>query len=125
MLLAISSNNSIFQLFTVFFIFIFVLVITYFVTKWIATFQKEQYVHKNFEVIESFRFANGKDIQIIRVTSKYYAVLVCKDSITVLDELDKNEISFEKKEVEDFKEILNKIQRKILKNIENNSPKEK
>ena len=93
-LMEISSGwDSFFQLIGVLLIFLFVLAITYFTTKWIAGYQKGTMSNKNIKVIESFRVNNNKLIQIIQVGEKYLAISVCKDSINVLTELTKEQLA--------------------------------
>lgn len=106
------SGNSLLELFTVLIIFIFVLVITYYSTKWIAGYQKGQMVNKNIEGLEAFRLSNNKYIQIIRIGDKYLAVAVCKDSVTVITELSKEQLNFSEDVTtvggQSFKEFLQK-----------------
>lgn len=121
-LLDISSGwDSFFQLVGVLLIFLFVLVITYVVTKWIAGYQQGIMANKNIQVIETFRVNNNKFIQIIQVGKKYLAISVCKDTIQVLTELTEEQLiwmpSSEEKSKsntnENFQEILNSLKKKI------------
>ena len=80
------------QFCTVIFLFLIVLGLTYFVTKWIARYQKGRNVGTNIEVIETYRIAGSKYVQILRVGDTYVAVAVCKDTVTKLAELSKDEI---------------------------------
>jgi flagellar protein FliO/FliZ len=43
-------------------------------------------------VLETIKIAQNKYIQIVRVGEKYFSYIVCKDTVTLLGELDKNEI---------------------------------
>lgn len=102
------SLDSFVQLITVLIIFIVVLAAALFTTKWIAGYQK-QHRGKNIEIIESAAIANGKYIQIIRLADTYVAVTVCKDTVTLLATLPKEEIDFstdEGKPVINFKELF-------------------
>ena len=84
--------NGVLQLVTVLFIFIFVLVITYVTTRWIAKQQKAQMYNKNIEVIETYKVTPNKYIQIVRTGDKFLAIAICKDTITMLAELSKDEV---------------------------------
>lgn len=85
MLLALSNGmNSFLQFCTVLIIFLFVLVITWIATKWIANFQGSRSGGKNIEVIETYRLTANKYIQIIRTGEKYLAVAICKDTVSML-----------------------------------------
>ena len=67
MLLSMTSNrlDSIVQLITAVCIFIFVLALAYFTTKFTAGFQKSKLASPNVEVIETFRLTQNKYIQIL------------------------------------------------------------
>ena len=95
MLLGLNSTggvNSIAQFITVFVIFLAVLALTYFSTKWIATYQKGKMFSSNITVIETFKITTNKYIQIVRIGEKYYAIAIGKDTITLLGELSEDEI---------------------------------
>ena len=119
-LLEISSGwESFFQLIGVLLIFLFVLVITYFTTKWIAGYQKGVMCNKNIRVIETFRMNNNKFIQIVQIGEKYLAVAVCKDTMNVLTELTEEQLKWLPEEGEptagnqNFQEILEKLKGKF------------
>ncbi len=75
------------QFITVLLIFVAVLGVTAWVTRWIANYQKQQSVNENIQVIETTRIANNKYIQIIRAGGKYMVIAVCKDTVTMLGEI--------------------------------------
>lgn len=120
-LLKISSGwESFFQLIGILLVFLFVLVITYVTTKWIAGYQQGIASNKNIRVIETFRVNNNKFIQIIQVGEKYLAISVCKDTINVLTELTEEQLlwlpSQEEKQAAGtpkFEEILEKLKGKF------------
>lgn len=80
------------QFITVLILFIIVLAITALTTRWIAGYQKQQNINGNIEVIDTQRIANGKYIQIVRMGEKYIAIAVCKDTVTMLTEVQKEQI---------------------------------
>ena len=95
MLLSVTSRvESVLQFVTLLFVFIFVLVITYISTKYIAGLQKEQYRTGNIELVETLRISNNKCIQIIRIGNRYFCMAVCKDTVTTLGEVQKEDIIF-------------------------------
>lgn len=113
MLLSMTSNrlDSIVQLITAVCIFIFVLALAYFTTKFTAGFQKNKLASPNVEVIETFRLTQNKYIQIVRVGTRYYSIAVCKDTITMLGELTREELTIPETgtgTAVSFKEILDK-----------------
>lgn len=80
------------QFITVLLVFVVVLGITALTTKWIANYQKQQSVNENVQVIETTRIANNKYIQIVRAGEKYMVIAVCKDTVTMLGEIPKEQI---------------------------------
>ncbi len=127
MILTVSdSANSYLQFMTVLIMFVFVLAITYFTTKWIAGYQQSKGAGANLEVIESFRLADNKYVQIIRVGQKYLAVAIGKDSVTMLTEVPEDQLTFSssaKNEQLGFKELFEKIQKKTILEKENDRNK--
>ena len=101
--------DSFAQFITVFIIFIFVLVMTYGVTRWISKYQKTQYVGTNIEVVETSRLTANKYLQIVRTGNKYIVIAVCKDTVTMLTELSEEELKLQEVssgETLDFKTVL-------------------
>ena len=109
MILLSGTMGSYAQFITVLLIFVVVLGITAWTTKWIANYQKQQSVNENVQVIETTRIANNKFIQIIRVGGKYMVIAVCKDTVTMLGEIPEEQLK-EEKPVQNFsfKEFLEK-----------------
>ena len=115
MILTVSdSANAYLQFMTVLILFVFVLLITFWVTKWIAGYQKGRTINTNMELIETFRLTNNKYIQIIRVGQKYLAVAIGKDSVTMLTEIPEEELilSSDNGTQAGFKELFEKVQKK-------------
>ncbi len=115
MLLGMDSTtgvNSVAQFLTVLLIFAGVLVLTYFSTKWIASYQKGKFFSNNISVVETFKITTNKFIQIIRIGEKYYAIAIGKDEITLLGELNEEELTLQEPAQVfsgvDFKSILDK-----------------
>ena len=93
MILSMSAGiDSTIQFITVFIIFIFVLGITYITTRYIANIQKNQLSCKNMELVETLRISNNKYLQIVKTGSKYLCIAVCKDTVTMLVELNEDDI---------------------------------
>ena len=128
MLLSLTSGlESVIQFITVLLIFIFVLAITWISTKYIAGIQKDRYKTGNMELIETLRISNNKYMQIVRVGSKYYCMAVCKDTVTMLGEIRKEEMIFSENNVDvnmDFHKILESMKRKTLGNKEQDTNEE-
>lgn len=95
MILSVSSNfmGSVIELITVLVIFLFVLALTYYVTRWVAGYQKTKTAQGNLSVIEGIRISNNQYIQIVRAgTDRYLVIGVSKDNMTLLATLTKEEL---------------------------------
>ncbi len=89
---ATSRLDSAAQFATVLIVFILVLALTYFTTRWVGKIQKSQVHNRNFEVVETFKVTTNKYLQIVRIGKKYVVIAIGKDSITQITELDETEI---------------------------------
>lgn len=81
------SDSGYIQLITVLIIFVLVLGVTAWTTKWIAKYQKQQNSNCNIEVIETTQITSNKYLQIVRIGETYFAVAICKDTVTLLGEI--------------------------------------
>ena len=100
---------------TVLLIFIFVLGITYFSTKYIAGIERNKIKAGNMELIETLRISSNKYLQIVRVGEKYFCMAVCKDTVTMLGEIQKDDLTFRDSQVDvkmDFQAILESVKQK-------------
>ena len=120
MLLLSSAGESFFQLIFILIVFVGILALTYYVTKWIAGYQKMQGFNKNLEIIEAIKISSNKYVQIIRAGSdRYFVIALGKDEVVPLGEISSDQL----KEIEegvssvnmapiDFKSVLDKISKK-------------
>lgn len=131
MILLSSTFSSFIQLVGVLVIFVFVLIITYFVTKWIGGYQKIQMSGRNFQVIDTVRIAGGKFVQILKLGEVYLVIAVGKDEVTMLAKLTEDEIGLTAEQIvssmpvngmglatgtqESFQETLEKIRERFSK----------
>lgn len=112
-LMSSGAVESVVQLFTAIIIFVFVLFITFWTTRFIAKYQKQTMVSGNMEVVETTRIAPNKYLQIVRVGDRYFVIGIGKDTITMLSEIEQEQLNL-KKDSEgdiqpiDFKAILEK-----------------
>lgn len=82
------------QLVTPLLILILILAACYYVTKWIAKSGIAQNQAPNIKVIETFKIAPNKYIQIIQLGSKYYSIAVTKEQVTFLTALEEEQLDF-------------------------------
>jgi len=103
-------SSSYGQFIVVLLIFVGVLALTFFVTRWISGYQKGKGVGSNIQLIESAPLTANKHIQILRIGEKYLAVAVSKDNVTLLTQLDKDELktTYSGSGRSSFKEILSR-----------------
>ena len=117
MLLYADKVDSIASFFTVLVIFIFILVITYFTTRYIANYQKGKFGGKNIKVIESARLTTNKFLQIVQIGDEYFAIALGKDEVTFISKLDKDNLNLTEVDADlpGFKEIFEKAKAKLVK----------
>lgn len=107
-----SGFESIWQLISISIIFLVVLGLAYYTTRWISKIQKKQSYNKNIEVIETFKITTNKYVQIIRIGEKYLVIAIAKDNISMLTEINEEQLNLtlnESVSKESFNEILSKI----------------
>lgn len=92
-LLTSTSLESFLELIGVLLIFVFVLVITYLGSKWMAGYQKVHMKSKNLHVIESIPAGNNKMICLVKVGTEYLVVAVGKDEIHYLATLTEEQLT--------------------------------
>ena len=125
LLVTTSTIDSAAQLLTIIVLFIVVLIATWLTTRYVAGVQKGKLSGSNFETVDTFRLSQNKYVQIMRIGHKYLAVAVCRDTVTVLCELQEDEITFRDEgftqkavSFEDFfnkaKEIAGKKQKRTI-----------
>lgn len=120
MILAATSLDSFVQLITVLIIFVFVLILTYFTTRWMAGIQKGRSFNKNLRIIETISVGNNKMISIVEAGKKYIVVSIGKDDVNYLTELKEEELkdlSFKDPQsmtqnTESFSAIMDKLKEK-------------
>ncbi len=112
--LLLTGINGIVQLITVAVLFIIVLVMTYFTTRFIGNYQKAHMSCDNIQIVETMRLSQNKLIQIVHISDKYFAIAVCKDTVTLLGELDGSDIIVSQNNVtnERFESVLNRFRKK-------------
>lgn len=124
MLLAIDSLNNITRFITLLIIFVFVLAITYFTTRFIANYQKGRIDNGNIRIIETARISQDKLLQIVKVGTRYFLIALSKNDVTFLAELKEDEINISENgggNLPGFSELLEMAKGKKTPKIENNN----
>ncbi len=106
------------QLLTLLIIFVFVLAVTYYVTRFVGNYQRNKLSGSNINILETMRIANNKYIQIVKIGSRVFAIAVAKDTVSYLCELDEDELTYNESSSgkmlinnDNFKEILEKFKK--------------
>ncbi len=87
-----NSIQSLFELLGLILIFVIVLVVCYYTTRFVAGRQLVQKKMGNFDVVETFPIAQNKYLQLIRMGNKYVVISVSKDTINYLTEIDEDQV---------------------------------
>ena len=88
-----SSLDSFLKLISVLLVFVFVLVITYAVTRWMAGYQKVKMKSKNLQIIETIPAGNNKMICLLKTGTEYLVVSIGKDEIHPLTTLREDQLT--------------------------------
>ena len=119
-----SGFESFMRLLGTLLIFLFVLVLVYFTTRWIANYQKGQSYNRNLRIIETIRITNNKYIQIIEAGTEYLVIGIGKDEVHFLTKLTKEQLRVLPEEVtaadtkitgESFQEVFGKLKEHLPK----------
>ena len=115
------DTQNVLQMIGILIVFVLILFATYYVTKWVAKSGMVQNHAENIKVIETFRIAQNKYIQIIQIGSRYCAIAVSKDQFTFLTELKEEELnlsSFQRNMTNvSFREVLGRMKKENKKDI--------
>lgn len=123
-LLLSNSLESFFELVSVLLVFVFVLVITYFATRWMGNYEKARMKSKNLQIIETIPAGSNKMISLIKAGTVYLVVSVGKDEIHPLATLTEEQLtdfsfmmetSNTETGTESFQEILGQLKEKMSK----------
>jgi len=110
-----STSNSIWELIGLVLLLIVILIATYYTTKFVGRVKGNQIKTGNFELIDSYRIAPNKMLQIIKVSDKYLVIAISKDTIEFITELEEDRVTL-RDEVptnkESFKKVFDIIKKK-------------
>lgn len=118
----LSMQTGVLDLVFMLVVFIVILALAYYVSKFISVQNSSLQRNKNLKVIESVQVAPHKYIQLIQVGNKFYAIAVTKDNITKIDEVDKKEIDLtgiSHKEIS-FRKVLHRMTKEHNQEVKGN-----
>ena len=78
---------------------------------YLANYQKGKISESNMKIVEGIRISQNKYIELVKIGAKYYALAVCKDTVTVICEVPEDELEFKDNTAmtPDFSSILDKF----------------
>lgn len=112
------SMESAAQFLTVLLIFLAVLALTYFTTRFIGKYQKMQVFGRNFEAVETYRVADGKFLQLVRVGRRYFIIAIGKNDVSLISEISEEDIDLNAEDPasnDRFKQLFESAKDKITK----------
>lgn len=119
----LNSFDNFFQLIMSVILLLVIMVVAYFVTRWIGNMGNTQLNNKNIKVIEGRRVGQNKFVEIVKVGSKYFVLGIGKDEISCLGEVKEEELVISEdtmKPLPDFNQILAKMKEKTFPTKKNN-----
>lgn len=113
-----SSGGSVLQLIGLIVLCAIVVAASYVTTRYVGKKQLGNAKKSNFKVLEMYRVSQNKVIQLIQIGERYFVIAVCKDTMSLIAELQKEEIHHWPEEVRNvgFAEILSGFGKKQKKN---------
>lgn len=103
------TGDAIMQIGLMLIIFIIVLALAYYVSRFVGMQNRQISTKKNIKIVESAHISQGKLIQIVSIGKKYFILGVTKDNIQLIGEIQEEDL--------DLSESDDKIQfRQILAN---------
>lgn len=109
-----STANNLLQLLGLVLLLVIILFAAYYTSKFVGRMKLGQMKNSNFTVIDTYRIAPGKLLQIVKVGKKYIVISVAKDHISYLTDIDESELS-----VKDLSAVEKKSFRQIIDSIRN------
>ena len=106
-----SAAAGIFKFIVLFIVFIAVLVLAFYFTKWYANSGMVKKGYGNIRVIESYQVAPGKVVYIVKIGSKFVSIMTSKDNIVKLTELSEGDLEFKETELNNasFKDVMGQM----------------
>ncbi|MDE6208849.1 MAG: flagellar biosynthetic protein FliO [Lachnospiraceae bacterium] len=93
-ILASTGLDGVLRFIALLVVFAIVLGVTYFVTRWIGSFQKEKYSKGNIKIIEAKQIGNNKFIYIAKIGNDYFALSSGKENLSLIGKIDEEGITF-------------------------------
>ncbi len=105
-----SGIESVLKLIGLIILCVLIILASYFTTRFVGKKQSGNSPESNFKSLDVFRLTPNKYLQLIQIGTRYFVLAVSKDSVEMIAELSKEDITYwhtEKKV--SFKEIMSKV----------------
>ncbi len=105
-----SGIESVLKLIGLIILCVLIILASYFTTRFVGKKQSGNSPESNFKSLDVFRLTPNKYLQLIQIGTRYFVLAVSKDSVEMITELSKEDITYwhtEKKV--SFKEIMSKV----------------
>ena len=116
---AADAVMSLLRLISLIRVFIIVLAVTYYVTRWVGGYQKEKYSKGNIQIVEARQLGQNKFIYVAKIGNDYFALSSGKENFSVIGKLDPEGLSLPEDDAkengqnssikEPFKDILKRV----------------
>lgn len=123
-----STIANIAELFGLLIVFIVILVLAYYTSRWVGKNGVGLATkNRNITVVETMKLSASKYVQIVKITDKYFAIAVSKDSVEFLSEIDGDKIEKIENQTQppSFKDILSKVKHTTNEHSENKKNEKK
>lgn len=107
-----STTNNLVQLLGLCLLLAVILFAAYYTSKFIGKMKLGQLKNSNFTVIDTYKIAPGKMLQIVKVGKKYLLISVAKDSINFISDLNETDLFLKESiqaEKKSFRQIIDSI----------------
>lgn len=106
-----SAITDIFRFIALFIVFIIILVLAFYFTKWYANSGLVKKGYGNIKIVESYQLAPGKIIYIVKIGNKFVSIMTSKDNIVKLTELSGEDIEITEIKLSDtsFKDVMGQM----------------
>ncbi len=110
-----SDRDNLLQLIGVSILFIFILAVTYYTTKFVGGVKLRISKNSNFKILETYKIASNKYLQLIQIGTRYFVISIGKDDVRILTELNENEVKRQeelKPQITNFTELFHLLIKK-------------
>lgn len=124
-MLAATGLTSFLRFLSLIFVFIVVLAVTYYVTRWVGNFQKERYTKGNIQIIEARQIGQNKFIYVAKIGNDYFALSSGKENFSVIGKIDEAGLTLPEESKESDTNKLHEPFLAVLQKVKNaKKPKE-